>query len=142
MKYGFVEHGPEFERTTFPPKECLPPETLVHSLVDRLWSQRWNSQLGCHIFMQSPDVSSGLQKTGDDGRVIVPNRYGLGLQADIGGIWQIVRLPPSLLFALSGQIHEVFALGLVGDIIKIAEVPDVARRRAALAGLDAADLAG
>src|SRR6185437_9955283 len=75
----------------------------------------------------------GRLERGDSHRVI--------LESDIGAVTQVVRLPPCLLLGFGGQVPHVIALGVVGNAVEVAEVPDVPGGGNAVTGLHTTQLA-
>src|SRR5690242_9892958 len=136
MQHGLVENHVETHRRV-PVEEPLPPQPDLEELLGPLWRDLRDPGR-----VHRARVVGGLEQSGDDPGLVAPDLYGLGLQAHVGReVVQVVALLPARLLAFAGQVEHPVALGLVGHVVEVAQVPDVPGGRCALSRLHAAQLA-
>ena len=91
--------------------------------------------------MYRTGILFGLKQTRNNRGLEGSDRGCFRLQPNIGGVRQIVRLPPALLLPLASKIHHAPALRLVSNVVQLTQVTYVTERGNTVAGFHTAQLA-
>src|SRR5262249_40690045 len=87
--------------------------------------------------MHRPGVFGGLEQSWEHPRVEMANRCCLCLEADIGGVRKVIRLPPRLLLAFPGEGGQIITPCGVGHLVDVAQIAYVPQAGATVTRLEA-----
>src|SRR5580698_2072882 len=134
MQCSLVQNEVE-DRPAVRRQQSLPLQPDICSSVDRGRVLRWLAS-----FKNCPSVAFDLKLAVHDVCVVIPDRGGLRLQANVSRIGQIESLIPRSLLTLPGQGHEFLAQSWIGYPVDEKQIPDVAWAGAHPPCLQAAEL--
>ena len=129
-----VEHDLDLRRV-FSSKNLLPLVPFLDPFFNCRFVKSWYSRM-----VDRANVIGDLEDPRNNGGLENRQRDSILLQAHVCSVRQGERLPPALLLAFPRQRHEPLSFGVVGDAVQLAQVPDVAKRRATVACLHPAHL--